>query len=367
MLRLESIKMKKDKILIKVFFVALFLLSLSFGATALSAGGVPLIFSYQGRLSDSNGVLLGGPGGATYYFKFSIWNTATGGTSGVNRLWPSGGPSAVSSTVRQGLFNINIGDTANGYPDELDYNFNTNKDIFFQTEVSSDGITFETLLPRQRVASSIFAQLAGAVSGVGQSAFGTTMPISDAVVTVVSTTSSSIPILIRSAIGQTADLFRIQDASQNHLFSIDPSGGIFSSSSLLIASSTGYTSFVVNNSGNVGVGTAAPGRRLSILDVNSAPQLRLSQASSAYGEFYVDPTGDLQLSSTGGNFRLQNENLWVCSGGSCGVDTPADKGNVIVETAVIFNNKFKLKQVDASTTILYDSADNEVMEFDEGQ
>ena len=152
----------------------------------------------------------------------------------------------------------------------------------------------------------------------------------------------------------------------NNLFSINSLGGIFASSTFVVGTSTA-TSFIVDNDGNVGVGTAAPSRKFSVLGVNSVPQLRLSQSGSLYGEVYVDATGDVQLSSVGGNIRQNNENLWVCSGGSCGVDTPASKGNVIVETSVIFNNKFRLKQVDASTTIMYDTIDNAILEFDEGQ
>ncbi len=92
--------------------------------TKAFAAGTPTIVSYQGRLADASGNLLGGASGTTYYFKFSIWNVATGGSSGTNRLWPISDPSSVSLTVRQGVFNANIGDTANGYPDTLDYDFN---------------------------------------------------------------------------------------------------------------------------------------------------------------------------------------------------------------------------------------------------
>jgi hypothetical protein len=135
------------------------------------AAGVPSIFSYQGRLANSDGNLLDG----TYYFKFSIWNVATNGTSGVNRLWPSTDPSQIASTVRQGVFSVNIGDTANGYPDSLNYDFNTSNDVYLQVEVSStNGGAFQTLSPRQRISSAPFARLSGAVSGsTTPSSFGT--------------------------------------------------------------------------------------------------------------------------------------------------------------------------------------------------
>lgn len=309
---------------------------------AEAATGVPTIMSYQGRLTNSSGDLLGSVSGTTYYFKFSIWNVATGGTSGTNRLWPTTDPNSVSATVRQGVFNVNIGDTANGYPDTLNYNFNTNQDIFLQVEVSSNNISFETLSPRQRISSSPFAQLSGAVSGTGQSSFGTTTPISNSLVSIEATSTQSIGLSIRAALSQVANLFQIQDSSGSNLF-------------------------VVNSSGNVGVGTSTPNRKLNVLDVNSAPQLRLSQAAAAYGEFYADSSGDVRISSTGGNIRNNDENLWVCSGGSCGATAPVDKGNIILETGVIFNNNFKFKQIDASTTVMYDTTNSAILEFDEGQ
>ncbi|MEK7504781.1 MAG: hypothetical protein AAB589_00635, partial [Patescibacteria group bacterium] len=102
-----------------VFFVVSFLLTPLY---PLIAQGVPTVISYQGRLADSSGNLLGGSG-TTYYFKFSIWDNSTVGSG--SRLWPSSAPTSVSTAVRQGVFNVNIGDTGSGYPTALDYNFNT--------------------------------------------------------------------------------------------------------------------------------------------------------------------------------------------------------------------------------------------------
>jgi hypothetical protein len=338
--------------------------------TPVYAAGTPLIFSYQGRITDASGNLLGGAG-TNYYFKFSIWNNSTVGSG--SKLWPKTDPSSFATSVRQGVFNVNIGDTDNGYPHILDYNFNTDKNIYLQVEVSSSGGsgTFETLSPRQRISSAPFAQMAGVVSGTGQSSFGTTTPIENAVITIEATSTSAVPVVIRSFAGQVADIFKIQDFSLNNLFSINALGGLFGSSTLSIGPSVGNTSLIVNSGGSVGVGTATPGRKLNVFGTDSNPQLRLSQTEALFGEFYVDSAGDLRLSSNsgnGGNIRMQNENLWVCSGGSCDPSiAPSGSGNVVVETAVIFNNKFKLKQIDASTTIMYDTTDAPILEFDEGQ
>ncbi|MFA4890415.1 MAG: hypothetical protein WC587_02155 [Candidatus Paceibacterota bacterium] len=326
---------KTRKIVVGLFVFAQLLLSL----TAFADSGAPTILSYQGRLTDENGNLLGGTG-TTYYFKFSIWDNTTVGSG--NQLWPLTSPATTTATVRQGVFNVDIGDTANGYPEELNYNFNTNKNIYLQVEVSANNNSSQTLAPRRRVSSSAFSQIAGSVSGAGQSSFGTTTPFANSVVSIEATSTLAIPLFIKAALSQVANLFQIQDFS-------------------------GSSFFVVDNDGDVGIGTSTPARKLNILGANSAPQFRLSQTGLIFGELYADSAGDVRISSTGGNIRQNDENFWVCSGGGCNVDTPGDKGNIVVENSVIFDNKFKLKQINASTTVMYDTINNAILEFDEGQ
>src|SRR3990167_7188329 len=120
-------------VLLAVAFVFIFFAS----NISKAALGVPTIISYQGRLSNADGNLLPTSGSsATYYFKFSIWDNTTVGFG--NRLWPTNIPATTTATVKQGVFNVNIGDTANGYLDSLNFNFNTSSDIYLQVEVSSD-------------------------------------------------------------------------------------------------------------------------------------------------------------------------------------------------------------------------------------
>jgi len=123
--------------------------------------GVPSILSYQGRLTDSGGNLLGGAG-TPYFFKFSFWDSATVGSG--SQVWPIVSPSPVSLTVKQGVFNVNIGDTENSYPDILNYNFGSNKNIYLQVEVSANNSSFETLSPRQRITSAPFAEVAASLA-----------------------------------------------------------------------------------------------------------------------------------------------------------------------------------------------------------
>src|SRR3989344_304212 len=205
----------------------------------LAAPGTPTIISYQGRLTNSSGSLLGGASGTTYYFKFSIWDNSTVG-SGI-KLWPAEIPATTTASVREGVFNVNIGDTANGYPDSLNYNFNTNKDIYLQVEVSDDNDSSETLSPRQRISSASFAQLAGAVSGTTTpSTFGTTTPIGSSQVTIEATSTNSIPLTIRAALSQVANLFNIENSSGDKLIFSNATGGLFASSTF---QSTGLSTF----------------------------------------------------------------------------------------------------------------------------
>ncbi len=123
---------------------ALFLiLVIGHGALALAASAPPTILSYQGRLANSAGDLLGSISGTTYYFKFSVWNNSNVGSG--TQVWPASAPASVSSPVRQGVFNVNIGDTAKGYPVPLTLDFSITPRCICRFEVSPDNVTFETL------------------------------------------------------------------------------------------------------------------------------------------------------------------------------------------------------------------------------
>lgn len=154
-------------------------------APAFAATGVPKILNYQGRLLDSNGTLLGGTG-TEYCFKFSLYDDATVGSG--SKLWPSGAPSTMTVNVRNGVFNVGIGDTGAG-GDTLDFNFQDNDTIFVNVEVATkvgatcapgDGAeSFENLSPRQRIHSSGYAINAGSVGGFlpAQYASGNQIPV----------------------------------------------------------------------------------------------------------------------------------------------------------------------------------------------
>ena len=66
----KTVMMKKKAAILSFFVV--FAELFGFAGSAYGTDGVPKIISYQGRLADSAGTLLGGSSGTTFYFKFSI-------------------------------------------------------------------------------------------------------------------------------------------------------------------------------------------------------------------------------------------------------------------------------------------------------
>ncbi len=231
-------KNRKSSVLwLSVFIVGLLTLG-SLGFTLKTyAAGPPSILSYQGRLTNASGSLLGGSSGTTYYFKFSLWSAVTSGT----KLWPTSDPTSYGVTVREGVFNVNIGDTANGYPDTLDYAFDSTN-IFLKVEVSSNGTSFETLTPRQQISSAAFAQVAGTVTGTGLSTFGGFISsASSTVIGNLNITGNS------TTTNATTTFFFSTTASSTNLFANILNAGASTFTNLLLNGSSTLQNFTFQN------------------------------------------------------------------------------------------------------------------------
>lgn len=125
------------------------------------------------------------------------------------------------------------------------------------------------------------------------------------------------------------------------------------------------TPFVIDGTGQVGVGTNAPAAPMDIFQVASAPQLRLSKDLTNYSEMTVDSAGDLKFAATGGDIRALSENLWVCDGAACPALTLTGQGNIFVENVLKFGNGVYMKN-DSSTELgVYDATDSAMLIFDQ--
>ena len=177
------------------------------------------------------------------------------------------------------------------------------------------------------------------IDNTGNVGIGTTAPISrlelykkdETKLTITSASSTDALIAFRTGSSpSTQALIGIDQSDSNKLKLVRGSD---------IATSTGIT---IDASGNVGIGTTTPSRKLEVLD-GSNPQLRLTQSGSTYAEFQVAvSTGDLTLSVTGDDIIFNQPggstgaNLWICEGDACPSVTLSGGGNLVVEGDIYY-------------------------------
>jgi hypothetical protein len=143
---------------LSVFLYVSFAAHLVWPDLSRAAAGVSPYLSYEGRLTDSSGNPLGGTG-EPYCFRFSIYDSTSGGT----KLWPAGTPNVTVATTTDGVFAALVGQA-----DALTYDFYSSDTVYLNVEVntatSTNGSTcsgsYESLSPRQQIAASGYARSA---------------------------------------------------------------------------------------------------------------------------------------------------------------------------------------------------------------
>jgi hypothetical protein len=107
-----------------------------------------------------------------------------------------------------------------------------------------------------------------------------------------------------------------------------------------------------NSNGYFGIGTTTPFRRLSLTDAVSTAQTAIAYDATRYTDLLTDSVGDFTINPQGDDVRLNDDNMWVCAGGSCPTGTPSGNGNLIVES------KLGLGTSTPNTLLTLQAADN---------
>ena len=86
--------------------------------------------------------------------------------------------------------------------------------------------------------------------------------------------------------------------------------------------------------GNIGIGTTSPYRKLSITDAVATAQVAVSYDTTRFTQLLTDSNGDFSIDAQGTDIFGYDENLWICSGGSCPSGSLVGTGNIVAETAI---------------------------------
>lgn len=138
------------------------------------------------------------------------------------------------------------------------------------------------------------------------------------------------------------------------LLSVNPNGA--TGPAFVVGSSTA-THLIVTNGGNVGIGTTSPYRKFSLADAVSTAQVSIAYDTSRYTELLTNSVGDLTVNPQGDDAFFNDDNLWVCTGGSCPSNNPTGTGNLVVENKAGIgtttpDSKLVIETQDATTDFL---------------
>jgi hypothetical protein len=316
--------------------------------TAFAAAGIPRILNHQGRLYNSVGTALGGSG-TEYCFRFSFYDDAAPG-GGDNKLWPSGSPSTMTVTVRNGAFSANIGDVAAG-GDTLDYDFESSDTTYLNVDIATkvgatcapgDGAeSFETLSPRQRIVAAGYALNSATLRGFApsQNASSNNIPVLSSGNLTLGGTNPQINATGSNALvlqggGGTGDLrffnasntlsaagaLTLQGGITAASLSVGGAGvfGSVSSTAITFTNATGSGSFAANSLSIIGAGTFGAVSSTALTFSNATSSGNLTTASLRVTGF---ATGSIPFTTGAGVFQSSTSLFWDNSTGRLGIGT----------------------------------------------
>ena len=282
--------------------------------TASTARAQTTTFTYQGRLLDG-----GTPANGNYDLQFGLWDSLTGGTQ-------IGSTQTVSSvSVSNGAFTVQLDFGANAFP-------GANRFLEIAARVTGSGNPFTTLVPRVQITSTPYAIRSlnassadtipvgavpagsgnyirnttslqnpgdfnisgtGAIGGnliaLGNVGVGTASPSGKLQVADVNWHSSPVTLTGRSGsvVGPSLDLDAT--AAGGHKYSVISTGPAADAKAgkwTIFDDTAQLYRFVLDGSGNVGIGTTSPLSRFHV--VGNTPVRILAETSTLSGSEYVD-------------------------------------------------------------------------------
>lgn len=279
--------------------------------------------NYQGFLTDK---VTGLPIEGAKDMEFAFYPAATGGSAQFTETRCASASKAVS--VVKGRYQVEIGsNTAGGITQTL---FTANPTVWLEVRVDPDDncASFEALAPRVRMQAAPYAFEALHASTATHLAVVGDMP--------GVSVSSHLFVVNGSSVG----IGTTSPAAKFHV----SSGTLLVDGDAATSFQVGVSSFIINSSGTVGIGTASPDYGLEV--INSAGAHLSTTSTAGYG-LYLNPDGNVVF---GGSLRIvrggqisagSSESLIsVFAGGTArggqidfyggGVDTNLDKGGTLV-------------------------------------
>jgi hypothetical protein len=271
---------------ITVAYIAIFLFVVFITTqTSYAAQTVPYKINYQGRLTDSSGNPLAN---GNYNMKLRLFSAASGGTA----VWTeTRDVSTQMVSVTNGQFAVQLGDVTALSPSTF-----TTQPLYLEVELPSvatatcstascAAYTEGPMTPRQPLASAAYAMNADTLDGYDSSSF---------ILSSANNTFTGANLFKNSA--NSAAAFGVQKSDGTSLMNVNTTSG---------AVSLGYNTTTLNpdmtltSTGNVGIGTTAPGSTLEVdgsalfKSVTNSSTAFLIQNSGGVGILTADTTNTL--------------------------------------------------------------------------